>query len=133
MTEAKKNDSEKSRLDLIPYGVLEELGHVLGHGAAKYGEYNWKSGGGLEWKRSYAACLRHLGEWSTGQNIDADSGRSHLIHAMANLMFLAHYSLNKIEFPKDFRQPEEKPFLTDQWGPTLTNTIKCQCASCVRK
>lgn len=89
MSEGTKFDAGKSRMDLIEPDFLEELGYVLGMGAAKYGVQNWQKD--LSVDRIYAALLRHLMAYKRGEVIDDESTRSHLIHAAANIMFLYYY------------------------------------------
>jgi len=89
MSNARKHDDNKLRMDLIQPEFLIELAKVLTHGAAKYGANNWQ---GLPdaHNRYYAALLRHLMEWRKGHTIDQDSTLPHLAHAICNLMFLLH-------------------------------------------
>ncbi len=84
-----KHDAGKSRVDLIPPAVLEELGHVLRIGAEKYGEDNWARG--ANWRRYLGASLRHVYAFARGEDRDPESGYSHLAHAMACLCFLFEY------------------------------------------
>jgi hypothetical protein len=88
MSEAKgkKYDSGKAALDLIPYEALEEIGKVLQFGKEKYGEANWANG--IEYSRLIAAALRHLNQFNSGEDIDKESGVSHVAHAGCNIMFL---------------------------------------------
>lgn len=84
-----KHDLGKLRLDLIPPESVTALGGVLTYGAAKYGDRNWEAG--LTYGRVYAACQRHLWAWFGGEDVDSESGLSHLDHALACLAFLATY------------------------------------------
>lgn len=85
-----KNDAGKSRVDLIPPTVLEELGHVLRIGAEKYDADNWRRG--AEWRRYIGASLRHIYAFARGEDKDPETGYSHLAHAMAGLCFLFEYA-----------------------------------------
>jgi hypothetical protein len=38
--------------------------------------------------RYYAAALRHLPAWRGGEELDPESGLTHLAHALANAAFL---------------------------------------------
>ena len=67
-TEAMKYDGEKVRLDLLPVQPIIEIGKVLTYGAKKYSERNWEKG--LAWSRCYAASLRHLLAWQSGETND---------------------------------------------------------------
>lgn len=88
-----KADTSKNRLDLISTVAIEELGWVLTYGASKYSEHNWRNGSGLAWSRVLAAALRHLFAFQRGQDLDPETGRPHLAHAMACVMFLLEYQL----------------------------------------
>jgi hypothetical protein len=85
----KKNDHGKPRYDLLPCDVLEEITIIFTHGAEKYGEYNWTKG--MSWSRLFAAAQRHQWSFWSGDDVDEESGRPHLTHAIVNLMFLLAY------------------------------------------
>lgn len=88
-TPAMKFDNDKNRLDLISPGFLEGLGRVLTHGAKKYEANNWKKG--IKYDRVYGALLRHLNAWWGGEDIDPESGDSHLYHAGCCIMMLSEF------------------------------------------
>lgn len=91
---ARKFDADKIPLDLFPPEALIEIGKVLGHGAIKYGEHNWR--GGMKWGRLFAAAQRHLQAWLSGEDIDPDSGLPHLAHAGCCIAFLIAYQKSGI-------------------------------------
>lgn len=68
----------------LPFAVLAEDAVAHGEGALKYGLHNWREGKVLA-STYYAAALRHLIAWIEGEDIDPDSGLSHLIKARASL------------------------------------------------
>lgn len=86
MSEGKKYDSGKPQVDLIPSEALLELGKVLSFGAQKYDAGNWAKG--IEFRRLIAATQRHLLYFNAGEDLDPESGLSHVSHAMCNLAFL---------------------------------------------
>lgn len=90
-----KYDTEKVRLELIPPEFLLATGRGLTYGAKKYSAGNWASGEGFEWSRLYGALLRHLNAWSSGEDIDKESGNSHLDHAACMLAFLIAHVTRK--------------------------------------
>jgi len=90
MSDAKKYDTNKPRVDLIPTEPVLEIAKVLSFGASKYGDHNWRRG--MAWSRIYAATQRHLMKWNAGQEMDEESGESHLAHAAVNLIFLLYYN-----------------------------------------
>jgi hypothetical protein len=87
---AAKHDAGKYNPLLLHRGLslsVAELHGVLGFGAAKYGPDSWRSvPDGTE--RYLAAAMRHLEAHLSGQHLDNDSGRTHLIHAAVNLLFV---------------------------------------------
>ncbi len=89
-----KKDEGKAPLDLIPWVVLEEVAQVMGFGATKYGVENWRKG--MRWGRVAAAALRHLFAWLAGRDLDEETGRSHLSHAVCCLLFLMTYQKFKL-------------------------------------
>lgn len=56
------------------------------------GRNNWRKG--MEWSRMVDAALRHLGAWNEGEDLDPESGISHLAHCLCCIIFLLWYSLN---------------------------------------
>lgn len=87
--EAKKFDQEKVRMDLLPPELLTATAEILGFGASKYGERNWENG--MNWSRVFGALMRHLWAWWSGQNLDEETGKSHLWHAACCIAFLIAY------------------------------------------
>lgn len=83
-----KNDKDKVDLSLVPLPVMEAMGRAFMFGAGKYGRYNYTQG--FETHRLIAACLRHLGAWQEGEDLDPESGLSHLDHAITCLAMLIH-------------------------------------------
>lgn len=92
MSEAKKFDTnyiEKPPMHLLDKEAMFETARVLGFGAQKYAEENWRGGGAynLGTKRPLAAALRHIHQYLEGEVVDEDSGLNHLGHAMCEVMF----------------------------------------------
>jgi hypothetical protein len=84
-----KADSGKPPLALLPPEALVEIASVLGHGAKKYGEHNWRKGG--SWVRLMSAAMRHQSQWLSGEDYDLESSLHHLAHACCCLMFLLSF------------------------------------------
>lgn len=87
-----KHDAGKLPYDLLPWQALEEVVKVLEFGAAEYGPYNWASG--MKFSRLLAAAFRHLVSYWRGERNDAETGYSHLAHAVCCLLFLLHFNVN---------------------------------------
>lgn len=81
-----KHDSEKPRMDLLPNAALTGIAEVLTFGAKKYDAHNWR--GGIEYSRLIAAAYRHLGAFNDGEDLDPESGLSHLKHLGCCVSFL---------------------------------------------
>lgn len=87
-----------ARFDMIPQDVLWELATHFGKGEGKYpsdpetGEANWKKG--YKYSLSSAALMRHLSLFLQGEDVDEETGSSHLIavmwHAAAMRWFQLH-------------------------------------------
>ena len=87
MTEGKKFDDSKPRFSLIPAEALPPVLRVLEFGAAKYSENNWRYVPNAH-TRYFDAAHRHLASLWSGETEDAETGESHLAHAIRCLMFL---------------------------------------------
>ena len=85
--EGRKNDDGKARWDLLPFQCLNEVVEVLMHGAAKYGDDNWEKVDNHR-RRYWNAAMRHMLAWWGGERLDPESGKSHLAHAIASILFL---------------------------------------------
>ena len=84
-TEGAKGDGGKFPLGLIPRYPLEQVAAVLGFGEVKYGRHNWRKG--ILVQRNLNAALRHVVAYNEGEDLDPESGLSHLAHAICCLMF----------------------------------------------
>lgn len=89
-----KDDREKTRLDLIEPQFIEAVGEILTFGADKYEANSWQKVENAK-DRYYAALMRHLMAWRGGEEIDPESGLTHLAHVACNVMFLMHFERNK--------------------------------------
>ena len=84
-----KFDNGKPPLALIPSEALIEIAEVLGFGAEKYGPNNWREyADKTKWSRSYSSLQRHLNAFWSGEDIDPESGLSHLAHAATQIVIL---------------------------------------------
>lgn len=90
---ADKFDQEKVRLDLLPFEAIEEVGKVMTFGAKKYTAHNWR--GGIAYSRYIGATFRHLFAFAKGEDLDPESGLSHLAHAACCILFLLTFFLEK--------------------------------------
>ena len=79
-----------ARFEMIPADSLWELAEHFGKGTAKYpsadGLDNWRRG--YEWSKSFGALLRHAFKALGGEDIDPESGISHIAHVAASAMIV---------------------------------------------
>ena len=90
-----------------PQTVVAELGVAMMEGGLKYGPYNWRESGVLA-SIYYDAARRHLDYWWEGEDIDPDSGLSHITKAIASLTVLRDAMIQ--DRFVDNRPPESLPY-----------------------
>ncbi|ANF26016.1 dATP/dGTP diphosphohydrolase domain-containing protein [Stutzerimonas stutzeri] len=78
---------QKAPMSTVPARVMAEVGVAMFEGAAKYGRYNFRAVG-VRASVYYDATMRHLMDWWEGQDIDPDSGMSHITKAITSLVVL---------------------------------------------
>lgn len=86
MSEGRKYDGGKPQLYLLPPKSINEVGKVLTFGAEKYDPHNWRKVDDLQ-NRYTSAALRHIFAHIDGEDVDEETGLSHLAHAMCCLLF----------------------------------------------
>jgi hypothetical protein len=91
MGDAKIGYAEKLHVELVPVqGILSDA-RAIDFGAKKYSAWGWYDSARADqfaWSVSYGALLRHLYAWIGGEELDPESGLSHLDHVGANVKFL---------------------------------------------
>lgn len=92
MSEKDTNPKDAVGTKKVPFStisapVLAEVGLAMLEGARKYGRHNYRVAG-VRASVYYDATFRHLTAWWEGENIDPDSGLSHITKAIAGLMVL---------------------------------------------
>jgi hypothetical protein len=100
---AVKHDTGKTDWSLMPWEAVEEINKVLEFGARKYAAHNWTQGEGFRYTRVLSSLFRHLFSWSRGEDLDPESGLSHLAHAGCNVIFLIYYNRYKERYSNDDR------------------------------
>ena len=76
----------KMAWELVDFESLEPLVEVLMFGATKYSKDNWKKGQAIT--ELLGSLFRHIIAFQNGEDLDEESGKSHIGHAMCNLMFI---------------------------------------------
>ena len=99
---ARKDDVGKLPMDLIPPEAERMEAEVLAHGL-KYGPHNWR--GGLQYSRLIAALMRHFSAWRMGEDLDPESGLSHMAHVRAISGFLCTFiAEDRIDLDNRYRK-----------------------------
>lgn len=105
-----KDNRGKAPIDLLPSKPLVAIAKILEFGARKYKPHNWRHG--LPWADTYSSLQRHLLYWNDGEDLDPETGESHLAHAGCQLLFLLEYVLTGQGRETDNRfrlvQPEDR-------------------------
>ena len=68
---------KQARFDLIPADALWAIAEHFGRGAEKYADRNWEKG--YDWSLSYGAMMRHVWAWWGGEDVDEETGSSHMV------------------------------------------------------
>lgn len=97
--------TKKAPMSTVPSAVVMELGVAMLEGSRKYGRHNYRVAG-VRASVYYDAADRHLKAWWEGQDIDPDSGLSHIAKAMATLAVLRDAMMN--DMVTDDRPPAMK-------------------------
>lgn len=101
-----KADKGKLELSLVNPQLVKAVAEVRMYGTKKYGDSeNWRK---VEPKRYVDALYRHLLAYIEGNEVDEESGLSHLSHMACNLSFL----LDK-EYLKEHENQESHRWITD--------------------
>lgn len=78
----------KCPLHLLPPAAMSQTAWVLALGAHKYGPWNWRGSKVIEAMTYVGAIMRHLSAWTSGEDLDPESGKSHLAHIAASCSIL---------------------------------------------
>lgn len=97
----RKDDSDKSRTDLLDPEFMLGVGDVLRFGAQKYAAHNWR--GGISYSRLLGAILRHTFALMRGEDKDPESGLPHTRHLGCCVMFLDWMMHNKPDLDDRFK------------------------------
>ena len=83
--------AKKVPMWLLPPYALQQTAWVHKLGASKYQPYNWRDTGVCA-TTYISAIMRHLDAWRDGEDIDPESGVTHLAHiaASCNILMDAH-------------------------------------------
>jgi hypothetical protein len=96
-----KHDSGKARMSLLDSSWLLGVAEVLTFGEKKYQAHNWRKG--LSVSRLMDAAARHQAAFNDGEDLDPESGKSHLYHASCCLMFASWMIKNRPDLDDRFK------------------------------
>lgn len=99
-------DLNKPRLSLIPKKALWAMGTALTYGEGHYGTHNWRNG--LKLSYLLDGALRHINEFSDGEDIDKKSQNHHLGNAMANLAMAIELHLTRSDLDDRYKANVKK-------------------------
>ena len=107
--------NKKAPLHLIPPTAMEKTAWAHKLGADKYGPYNWRNTRVCA-TIYIAAMMRHLNAWRDGEDLDPESGITHLAHVVASCNILMDAAAcNTLEDDR-YRKPIQDAVLTeDHW------------------
>jgi hypothetical protein len=88
-----KQGAGKRQWSLLPFDALRPVVDVFKHGADKYEPDNWMKQGVATPKRYFDAVMRHILAWRDGEDVDKESGHSHLAHAMCCLLIIMWHEM----------------------------------------
>lgn len=100
---ASRADQGKRIVHTIDPDFITGIGRVSAFGAKKYHQRNFLMAPGMEWGRVYDSLIGHLQAFWGGEEVDAESGELHILHAAWNLMVLHQYSTHPVYAPGDDR------------------------------
>ncbi len=100
----KKFDHGKPRWSLLDFETLSDVVDVLELGAKKYGPSNFRN---VEPIRYVDSTMRHWHSYLSGEEVDQESGKSHLHHMICGLMFLDYFRREGIEIVRHGDKADE--------------------------
>ena len=99
----------KAPMSTIPANVIAELGVAMLEGACKYGRHNYRHAG-VRASVYYDGTMRHLMAWWEGEDLDPDSGVSHITKAIASMVVFRDAMMQ--DMMTDDRPPKSVDFYT---------------------
>ena len=108
---------KKAPMSTVPSAVVMEIGLAMLEGALKYGRHNYRAIG-VRASVYYDAFMRHTMAWWEGEDIDPESGLSHITKALASLAVLRDAMWN------DKWVDDRPPSMTDGWVKQLNARAK---------
>jgi hypothetical protein len=105
----------------IPQTVIWEVGVGMMEGAMKYGRHNYRVAG-VRASVYVDAAKGHIDQWWEGENLDADSGLSHITKAICSLVVLRDAMIQ--DMLTDDRPPKGKLAQVRSEMQVIMNTLR---------
>jgi hypothetical protein len=84
-----KDTKNKPPLHFLPRDGLVATAQAMEFGAKKYDAWSYRKG--IPFCDLIGGALRHINAWKEREDLDDESGLSHLAHAAFNILALLHY------------------------------------------
>jgi Domain of unknown function (DUF5664) len=104
ITGGTKYDAGKPPMSLIPRSAHMAEAEVLAFGAKKYSAHNWRDG--FKWSRLIDAAMRHLTAFSDGEDLDPETGLSHVAHLRCCTGFLLEHIVHELGTDDRYKRPK---------------------------
>ena len=130
-----KHDAGKPPMELLSHHALVEIAKVFGEGAKKYERFNYR--GGIAFNRLIGAAHRHLGAFSAGEDLDPETGLSHVAHLgccaiMLLDMLREHPELDdRYRGTKNMIEPMIAALNTGTQKAAVSANVQFECHYCV--
>lgn len=117
----------KIPMHVLSMPVMAEMSLGMGDGGMKYGTHNYRVAG-VRASVYFDATMRHLMAWWEGEDIDPDSGISHVSKAMSSLHVLRDAMMNEMwedDRPPKFKNKEWVKEMNTQMGEIIEKHKTC--------
>jgi hypothetical protein len=105
--ESLRYNNGKTQVREVDPSFILGIGEVLTKSREKYPEMNWALP--TKFSTPYESCMRHLMKFWSGEDVDSESGKHHLLHVATNVMFLYYHAMNNPESDdRGFKKKEKK-------------------------
>ncbi len=105
--ESLRYNTGKTQVREVDPSFILGIGEVLTKSREKYPEMNWALP--TKFSTPYESCMRHLMKFWSGEDIDSESNKHHLLHVATNVMFLYYHAINNPESDdRGFKKKEKK-------------------------
>lgn len=105
-TGSARHNQGKVQLREVDPDFIIGLGEVLTASREKYDEGNWMKE--TKFSTPYESAMRHLMKFWSGDELDEETSKHHLLHAATNLMFLYYHTRSGVGIDDRLFKKEKK-------------------------